>query len=45
MTSQDTITGDGGWVYLTDKAKVIIDWDVPLEAEWDKAEGQIPSEW
>jgi prepilin-type N-terminal cleavage/methylation domain-containing protein len=45
LTSADTLPGDGGWVYLTDKAKVIVDWDKELDNKWGKAEGQIPSNW
>jgi general secretion pathway protein G len=41
----ESISGDGGWVYYTDKAKVIVDWDMPLDDKWGKAEGQVPSEW
>ena len=43
--SADPLPGDGGWVYLTDKAKVVIDWDQELEHKWGKAEGQKPSNW
>jgi general secretion pathway protein G len=45
MRSSDSLSGDGGWVYFTDKAKVIIDWDMTLDSKWGKAEGEIPSEW
>lgn len=45
LTSADALPGDGGWVYLTDKAKLIIDWDKELDRKWDKAEGQVPSNW
>ena len=44
-TSDDMLPGDGGWVYLTDKAKVVVDWDIPLDSSWGKAEGKVPSEW
>ena len=43
--STDPLPGDGGWVYLTDKAKVVIDWDKELDKKWGKAEGQTPSNW
>ncbi len=43
--SSDPLPGDGGWVYWTDKAKVVIDWDKELEHKWGKAEGQKPSNW
>ena len=45
LTSADALPGDGGWVYLTDKAKLIVDWDKELDAKWGKAEGQVPSSW
>ena len=45
LTSDDFLAGDGGWVYFTDKAKVIIDWDAPLDASWGEAEGQVPMDW
>jgi len=45
MNSDDFITGDGGWVYVKNKAKVLIDWDEPLDSKWGDAEGEIPSEW
>ncbi len=45
LSSVDPLPGDGGWVYLVDKAKVVIDWDKELDHKWGKAEGQKPSEW
>lgn len=45
MASENPLPGDGGWIYLTDKAKIIIDWDKELDNKWGKAEGQIPSKW
>ncbi len=45
MESDDMLSGDGGWVYLTDKARVIIDWDMPLDSKWGDAEDEVPSEW
>ena len=45
QTTAEPLPGDGGWVYLIDKAKVVINWDKELESKWGKAEGQIPSEW
>ena len=45
IDSDDTITGDGGWTYLKDKAKVIIDWDQPLDGRWGNLKGDIPTEW
>ena len=45
QSSADPLPGDGGWVYLTDKAKLIVDWDKELDNKWGKAEGQKPSDW
>jgi prepilin-type N-terminal cleavage/methylation domain-containing protein len=45
QTSKDSLPGDGGWVYYADKAKVVVDWDTPLDHKWAKSEGQVPSEW
>ena len=45
QNSADTLSGEGGWVYLIDKAKVIVDWTTPLESKWGKSEGQLPSDW
>ena len=45
LSSKDALPGDGGWVYLVDKAKLIVDWDKELDNKWGKSEGQKPSEW
>ncbi len=45
LASTEPLPDDGGWVYLTDKAKVIIDWEKELDNKWGKAEGLIPSKW
>jgi prepilin-type N-terminal cleavage/methylation domain-containing protein len=45
LSSDDLLSGDGGWVYYTDKAKVVVDWDVPLDSKWGEAEGKVPIEW
>jgi len=42
---KDMLPGDGGWTYLIDKAKVVVDWDMPLDSKWGKVEDKIPSEW
>ncbi len=42
---KDPLPGDGGWVYYVDKAKVVVDWDMPLDSKWGNAEGKVPSEW
>ena len=45
LRSDEPLSGDGGWVYVINKAKVIVDWDEPLDSKWGKAEGEVPSEW
>ncbi len=45
LMKDDLLKGDGGWVYIKDKAKVIIDWDQPLDDKWGKAAGEEPSKW
>jgi prepilin-type N-terminal cleavage/methylation domain-containing protein len=45
LKSTEPLTNTGGWVYLVDKAKIVINWSTPLEKKWGKSEGQIPSEW
>ena len=44
-TSQDPLTGDGGWVYIKDRAQVLVDVTEPLSSRWGTYEGQKPSEW
>ncbi|MBI4388351.1 MAG: type II secretion system protein [Candidatus Omnitrophica bacterium] len=43
--SNEPLPSDGGWVYLTDKAKVVIDWNEELSKDWGDSKGQNPSEW
>jgi len=45
IESRDALPGDGGWVYLIDRAKVIVDWDMELDSKWGNAEGEVVSEW
>lgn len=45
IESRDAFPGDGGWVYITNKAKVVIDWDMELDSKWGSAEGEVASEW
>jgi len=45
IESEDVLPGDGGWVYIVNKAKVVIDWDMELDSKWGSAEGEIASEW
>lgn len=45
IESQDALPGDGGWVYIMNKAKVVVDWDIELDSKWGSAEGEVVSEW
>lgn len=45
LESDDMLMGNGGWAYYTDKAKIVVNWDMPLDSSWGDAEGEIPSEW
>ena len=45
VSSADPLTGDGGWAYIVDKAKIVINWDKELDNKWGKSEGQKPSDW
>ena len=45
QNSADPLPSDGGWVYLIDKAKIVVDWDKELDNKWGEAEGQVPSHW
>ncbi len=37
--------GDGGWIYLVDKAKVLVDLKEPLDGKWGSRKGEKPMEW
>ena len=43
--SNQPLPNDGGWVYLTDKAKVVIDMEDGLDNKWGDFEGEKPSTW
>ena len=45
LRSNEPMSNDGGWTYLVDKAKVILDLEEELDDKWGDFEGQIPSEW
>lgn len=45
MTSQDDLAGDGGWTYIKDQARVVVDVTQPLESRWGSYAGQKPSDW
>ena len=43
--SSKSISHLGGWVYVTDKADVVVNYGKPLDKSWEDYKGQIPSEW
>ncbi len=45
LMAADPLPGDGGWVYIKDKAKVVVDYEGELDEKWGKAKGQSPSQW
>lgn len=44
-SSEDPLSGEGGWVYVTDTADVLINQEEPLDKGWGEYAGQTPSEW
>ncbi len=42
---QEGLAGDGGWTYIIDRAKVVIDFKEPLTSKWGSYAGQNASEW
>lgn len=45
LKSDEELSGEGGWAYYKDKAKVVLNIIEPLSDKWDKNKGQVPSEW
>jgi len=45
MKSDEDLSGEGGWVYYSDKAKVVVNVTEPLDGKWGKSKGQVPAEW
>ena len=45
QVSTKPFTSKGGWLYLKDKADVVINYDKPLDSSWEDYKGQKPSEW
>lgn len=43
--SDEPLTNEGGWIYKTDEAEVIINLDQPLDRAWGDYAGQKPNEW
>ena len=45
LESKDQFPGDGGWIYIKDKAKIILDISEPLDKKWGGRAGEKPNEW
>jgi general secretion pathway protein G len=45
LKSDEELSGEGGWAYYKDKAKVVLNIIEPLDDKWGKNKGQVPSEW
>ncbi len=43
--SDEPLTGEGGWVYRSDTADVVINVDQPLDKAWGEYTDQKPSQW
>ena len=43
--SDEALTSEGGWVYRTDTAEVLVNLNEPLDRSWGDYAGQKPSEW
>ena len=44
-TFADGLINDGGWTYIKDQAKVVVDVTNELDSGWGKYKGEKPSEW
>lgn len=43
--SDAPLTNEGGWVYETDTAELVVNLEKPLDGSWGEYAGQKPSEW
>jgi len=43
--STEPLSGRGGWVYLLDKAEVMVNIVTPLDKSWGEYVGQVPKDW
>ena len=43
--SDEPLTGEGGWIYRTDTAEVILNLDQPLDKSWGEYADQKPNSW
>lgn len=44
-SSEEAVSGEGGWVYYADSANVHINLNQPLAKKWGEYEGQKPIDW
>lgn len=45
ITSDQELSGTGGWAYLQDKADVVVNISEPLDSKWGSYAEQKPNEW
>ena len=45
LDAKSELVGDGGWTYLKDRAKVVVDVTESLDSRWGSYEGKDPSKW
>lgn len=45
LKSDEELTGEGGWAYYKDKAKIVVNITEALGEKWGKSKGEVPSEW
>lgn len=45
LTSDQELSNDGGWTYISDKADVVVDITEPLSSKWGSYADQKPSDW
>lgn len=41
----EPLSGKGGWVYLVDRAEVVVNVVIPLDHSWGEYAGQVPKDW
>ena len=45
QASSKSLSSTGGWIYLTDRADVVINYDRTLEQSWEDYKDENPSKW
>lgn len=43
--SDEPLTNEGGWVYRSDTAEIVVNFAEPLDRSWGDNAGQKPSDW